>query len=422
MRTKRGPFFILLGILFLLGFTGKSRALTPEQVVVVANKMAWHSEDLARYYIKKRRIPEEHLILLKTSSNETCTRLEFEETIADPIRSFLKEKDPEGKRFRCLVLMYGLPLRVRVPELTSEETGMLIRLEKKEVDLKFQVYWAGEALDPEKAKKLQGSLSQLRKEIDKARKVHQGAAVDSELALVREKSYPLEGWLPNKYFLGYGGKIIPNMPREVILVSRLDGPSEEVVHRIIDDSLETEKKGLKGKAYFDARWPDPGDKKEVSGYALYDRAIHRAARIVEKSKKMPVILDAQEGLFQPGQAPNAALYCGWYSLARYVDAFTWVQGAVGYHIASAECSTLKNKGSRVWCKVMLEKGVAATLGPVDEPYVQAFPPPDLFFGLLLDGRLTLAECYAMSIPFWSWQMVLIGDPLYRPFKPVNSNG
>jgi hypothetical protein len=65
---------------------------------------------------------------------------------------------------------------------------------------------------------------------------------------------------------------------------------------------------------------------------------------------------------------------------------------------------------------MLEKGVAATIGPVGEPYVQAFPPPEIFFGLLIDGHLTLAECYALSNPFLSWKMVLIGDPLYRPFK------
>jgi uncharacterized protein (TIGR03790 family) len=131
---------------------------------------------------------------------------------------------------------------------------------------------------------------------------------------------------------------------------------------------------------------------------------------------MPVILDSKETLFQPGQCPDAALYCGWYSFSRYVDAFTWVRGSVGFHIASGECITLKSKESRVWCKVMLEKGVAATLGPVAEPYVQAFPVPDVFFGLLMDGRLTLAECYALSNPFWSWQMILIGDPLYRPFK------
>ena len=131
---------------------------------------------------------------------------------------------------------------------------------------------------------------------------------------------------------------------------------------------------------------------------------------------MPVVLDSQEKLFQPGQCPNAACYCGWYSLANYVDAFTWKRGAVGYHIASQECESLKGNGRRFWCKAMLQDGVAATIGPVGEPYVQAFPPPDFFFGLLIDGRLTMAECYALSNPFWSWQMVLIGDPLYRPFK------
>ena len=48
----------------------------------------------------------------------------------------------------------------------------------------------------------------------------------------------------------------------------------------------------------------------------------------------------------------------------------------------------------MWCKRMLEEGAAAVIGPVDEPYVQAFPVPEIFFGLLVDGYLTLAECYA----------------------------
>ena len=122
-----------------------------------------------------------------------------------------------------------------------------------------------------------------------------------------------------------------------------------------------------------------------------------------------------EKLFQPGDCPDAALYCGWYSLGKYVDAFTWRKGAVAYHIASSECATLKQKGSQVWCKRMLEEGAAAVIGPVDEPYVQAFPVPEVFFGLLVEGSLTLAECYAAGTPWLSWRMVLIGDPLYRPF-------
>jgi len=207
----------------------------------------------------------------------------------------------------------------------------------------------------------------------------------------------------------------------VLMVSRLDGPDEKSVRRIIDDSLAAEKQGLSGTAYFDARWPQPAAAPK-GGYDFYDASIHRAARFVAQSGRLPVKIDASERLFQPGACPDAALYCGWYSLGQYVDAFTWKPGAVAYHIASSECVTLKQKGSQVWCKRMLEEGAAAVIGPVDEPYVEAFPVPEIFFALLVDGYLTLAECYAASTPWLSWRMVLVGDPLYRPFANAKAAG
>jgi hypothetical protein len=63
----------------------------------------------------------------------------------------------------------------------------------------------------------------------------------------------------------------------------------------------------------------------------------------------------------------------------------------------------------------LADGCAATLGPVREPYLSAFPSANEFFALLMCGRFTLAECYAYTVPMLSWQMMLLGDPLYRPF-------
>lgn len=410
--------FILLFVLGLNAiFINPSScwALAPEEVVIVANKMAWHSVELAKYYMKKRDIPSNNLIRLNAPTEEYCSRDDYEKYIASPIKAFLEKNDPEGNKFHCLVTMYGIPLRVHSPELTSEEKKQLSELRKQHYSIRTQMNEAERQKKEEELKSLREEEAKIKRQLDQVGKVFQGAAVDSELALVREDNYSLDGWLPNKYFLGYRGKEIKNIPQKVILVSRLDGPSKEIVRRIIDDSLQTEKEGLQGKAYFDARWEDPGDK-EVIGGAFYDRAIHNAGRLVEKSKRMEVVIDSQEKLFQPGECPEAALYCGWYSLAHYMDAFTWARGAVGFHIASSECSTLKNKGSQVWCKVMLEKGVAATLGPVAEPYLQAFAIPDIFFGLLVEGRFTLVECYALSNPFWSWQMVLIGDPLYSPFK------
>jgi len=174
---------------------------------------------------------------------------------------------------------------------------------------------------------------------------------------------------------------------------------------------------LQGKGYFDARWPLP-EGRRLSGYALYDAAIHAAARLV--GRRMPVRLDAREALFGPGECDHAALYCGWYSLGRYIDSFIWSKGAIGYHIASSECTTLKDTSSQVWCLKMLEKGAVATIGPVYEPYVEGFPLPDIFFGHLVEGAMSLGECYLISLPYLSWQMVLIGDPMYQPFRPPSS--
>jgi len=120
-------------------------------------------------------------------------------------------------------------------------------------------------------------------------------------------------------------------------------------------------------------------------------------------------------LFEPGSCPETALYCGWYSLQKYVDAFDFVDGAIGYHIASFEAAALRDPNSLQWCPAMLRDGITATLGPVNEPYLFAFPEPRAFFAALYDGRC-LVEAYFLTQRFTSWQMVLIGDPLYRPFK------
>ena len=351
------------------------------------------------------------MIVIETNRGEDIGREEYDNEIAAPVRRFLLRNDPEGKRFSCLVLFYGIPLRVGPSRL-----GLLdeIRIEELRMELSSLKERTADK-DPQEAEVLKDDIVRLENEISHISMARQGASVDSEIALVMEDKYPLEGWLPNKYYVGFRGRNVAGMRRKVLPVCRLDGPTEAIVYRIIDDSLFAEEHGLTGKAYFDARWPEKSGK-NLSPYEIYDRAIHHAARIVERSGRMPVVLDEREALFGPGEAPDAALYCGWYSLGKYVDAFTWVKGAVGFHVASAECTTLKAAGSTVWCKKMLEKGVAATLGPVAEPYLQAFPAPDVFFGCLLDGG-TLVESYTVANPFWSWQMVLIGDPLYRPFRP-----
>ena len=96
------------------------------------------------------------------------------------------------------------------------------------------------------------------------------------------------------------------------------------------------------------------------------------------------------------------------------DAFDFVDGAVGYHIASFEAIDLRDSTSSQWCPAMLTDGITATIGPVAEPYLTAFPKPHEFFEELIEGKC-LVEAYYITKPFNSWQMLLVGDPLYKPF-------
>jgi uncharacterized protein (TIGR03790 family) len=174
---------------------------------------------------------------------------------------------------------------------------------------------------------------------------------------------------------------------------------------------------MKGKVYLDARGMRYDPKQDPAGsYGQFDQSLRNLAARLQEHTDLEVVLDDKSRLFQPGDCPQASIYCGWYSLARYVDAFEWSPGAVGYHLASLEATELRKPGSDVWCNAMLEDGITATLGPVAEPYLASFPLPDDFYSLLLTGRYTLVETFYRTKPSSSWQMVLVGDPLYNPFK------
>ncbi len=375
----RRPILVLILLVGLL-LPQPAQALQQEEILIIANRNVAASLRLARYYARRRQIPAANLLFLETSAEETISRQEYDRDIRRPVRKFLRAFKGE-RPLRCLLTIYGIPLKIRErPSSRPPASGN------------------GKRRAPSPPKTVTR------------------AAVDSELALVLIDDYPLAGWVVNPWFPGAGPQTLSRFPKKrVLMVCRLDGPDPETVERMIDDSLATEKKGLEGLAYFDARWPEPPPRKKLSGYKLYDAALHHAAGLVRKSHRMPVVINDEEKLFQPGECPEAALYCGWYSLARYIDAFTWKKGAVAWHIASSECASLHHANRPLWCASLLKDGVAATLGPVYEPYVQGFPRPDLFFGYLVFEYLTLAESYRLSLPFLSWQMVLIGDPLYTPF-------
>lgn len=265
---------------------------------------------------------------------------------------------------------------------------------------------------------LLGAIEWLDAQIEIVKKNETGASLDSELALVLwPDNYQLLRWQPNYLRANYDSSQLREAFR-TLMVARIDAPTLVLAKGLIDKAIATEKEGLHGKVYLDGRGMGSLDAANVApgSYEDFDRALLITAKGLQDMTNLDVVLNTGPELFKDGECPDAALYCGWYSLGKYVDAFTWAPGAVAYHMASSEASTLHDPASQVWCKKMLEDGVAATIGPVYEPYLSAFPRPEEFFAMLVQGDLTLAEAYWRSQPFTSWMMTLVGDPLYRPYK------
>ncbi len=151
-------------------------------------------------------------------------------------------------------------------------------------------------------------------------------------------------------------------------------------------------------------------------YTIDEKVMKPFCETIKKQTKIPVVYDSSPELFAPGSCPDAALYVGWYSLQHYIPSLTLNRGAVGWHVASLEAVHLRTLASNEWCPNLIRNGIAATLGAVGEPYLYAFPTPAEFYGLLLTGDYTVAECYWRTIPWTSWRLTLIADPLYNPYR------
>jgi len=257
---------------------------------------------------------------------------------------------------------------------------------------------------------LGGLLLRLDADIGNIKGTETGASVDSELSMVMFDDYELYRHQPNEL-----KDRLFWTDTTTIMVSRLDGPGEDIAAALVDKAVLAEQNGLKGIACIDSGY---SKKKKNALYVEYDQSLHQTASLLAEHTQMKVVHEQTAGLFAPGTCPNTALYCGWYSLKRYVDAFDFACGAVGFHIASWEAVNLRDPQSTQWCPAMLSDGITATMGAVAEPYLAAFPKPDRFFGQLINGKC-LAEAFYRTKPYNSWQMLLIGDPLYTPFKRVN---
>jgi uncharacterized protein (TIGR03790 family) len=355
------------------------------RVIVLANRDDPDSLRIARHYAEVRGVPEANLFALKMPVNESISWGEFVATIWQPLLDQLvpagwieaipmaaidavgrRKYAPYRHRIAALVVCRGVPLKIEHnPALYAEVRPLTARGE-------FRT---------------------------------NAGAVDAELSLLALPNYPINAFVANPLFQNERPSAYEL--GQVVKVSRLDGPTAEDANALVDRAVTAEHTGLLGRAYVDiANRDNIGDP------------------WLENTAKQLASLGFDTGIDrEPGTMPATAridapvLYFGWYSGAIdgpfLLPGFRFAPGAIALHIHSYSAGTLRQSAVG-WTGPLVARGVTATVGNVHEPYLHFTHPPHLLLRALARGA-TWVDAGFYALPALSWQAVLIGDPLYRPF-------
>lgn len=374
-------------ILTLIVPTLSAGQLKAGDVVVLYNAKSPESRALAVTYREARRIPEENLVGLDLPLSDDISRVDYESLLATPLRAHFDQKgwwqrgrDSSGNllagfnRMRVIACMKGVPLRIAAKPKSDEA--------------------------PQNPTPFTG---------------HDEASVDSELAMLSltGPSVPLEGPMKNPYYQRKESIVDANLPF-LMLVARLDAATVTTCERMLRDAIATEETGLWGRAYVDIANKVP----EGDGWL---EAVIKA----NQTTGIPTVVDRfNETLPAMYPMTDAAWYYGWYdwhvSGPFLNPAFRFRRGAVAMHLHSFSAEQIRNPNAN-WSAALLERGAAATIGNVYEPYLHLTHHFDILHERLLAGA-TFVEAAWAAMPATSWQGVVFGDPLYRPCLHLSGDG
>ena len=389
MRAIASVLILLVALCFRV-----SAAPAPESVAILYNSAVPESRELAELYQKARGIPAGNLIALKMPVTPDISRQQYEDSILMPLRAefdrrawWKRGRDGAGNtlpvvnKIRVMVTMRGVPLRIKQTPRPKPSVGA-----------------AAESPPAAPKNPFEG---------------HDEASVDSELAMFGVEGVPLEGGMLNKY---YKSKVSIEEARFpfLILTARIDAPNFGTCVRMIREASEVEKSGLWGMCYVDIANKFP------QGDQWLETVVNENAEA-----GIPTVVDRFNDTF-PKNYPmsDTALYFGWYD--RNVNGpflnplFRFRKGAVAMHLHSFSAEQLRNV-TKNWSGALLEKGAAVTVGNVFEPYLHLTHDLGILQKNLLAGDCWVEACWK-SMPVASWQAVVLGDPLYRPFMHRDGSG
>jgi uncharacterized protein (TIGR03790 family) len=181
------------------------------------------------------------------------------------------------------------------------------------------------------------------------------------------------------------------------LVSRLDGPTQEIAKALVDKAMDAEKivTPHSGSAFFTSSAFGKEGMVVAKRHGVQARVEDRNFAISNN------LSDETMWMFADGHDYRA------------IRTSPWPPGSVAGFLKSNTLARMRDSKDKYWVPGLLEEGVTATYGAVVEPYVQGYTRGDILLDRFWSGRYTFAEAFAMATPTVRWAMSAVGDPLYK---------
>jgi len=366
---------MIMGVVRLAFFPLFALALpaqTGVNVLLIINQGSSVSRQIGDYYQPRRSVPARNVCALATTTNEEISWDVYVKEIEQPVAACLKKAGLVEKAL-YLVTTLRVPLKIDGPG--------------------------------------SGQFSE-------------HGSVDSELALLYSKlkgvQYQRAGFIPNPMFMKRDAAFRhPAMP--IYAVTRLAAYDLADVKAMIDRSLAARNRG---RFVLDLQ----SASNEAGNNWLRTAALLLPASrtVIEESSR--VLYDQEDVIAYASWGTNDD-----HRTRRWLN-FEWLPGAIDAEYVSTNARTF-NRPPTAWkpgtwqdrsrdfagspqglIADAIHEGATGASGNTYEPYLTACARPDYLLPAYHQGR-NLAESYYISLPYLSWQSVIVGDPLCSLGKP-----
>lgn len=352
-------------------------------VLVVVNDNSPESLEVAKYYQKRRGISDINLVHISTSTDEYVTWQDFVSQIRDPVKQFIEDRGLKDK-ILYIVPTYGVPTMI-----LTNHNAISVPSVSEVLNNKDPYVWAFDT-------------------------------VESWLAgmyLEGPEYFNYPGYTGLGQHGGVANPVYDSNPAagnhisassNVLLVSRLDGPTPQIAKGLVDKAIYGERyvNSTYGQGYITAFGGsvDPSICNVLSGQGYpctNSTSTNECASIADPNMPM---------LWHYGG-------CHWYC----ENTNNWKPGAIDYHLRSfTSLGSVRSTGAgSQFVPNGLAAGITATTGSASEPFVAGIAVANVFFSAFVNGNSSLnnnhfsfGESIYKSLHALNWRAVVVGDPLY----------